>query len=76
MITVVKFGGSSVASAEQFTKVKNIVITDVYRKESLIPVETVHVGENTEVDSMILENILTENHTGQSMPMLSNEGRA
>ena len=57
------------------TKVKNIVISDVYRKESLIPVETVHVGENTEVDSMIMENIMTENHTGQSMPMLSNEGR-
>ncbi len=32
MITVVKFGGSSVASAEQFQKVKNIVLADEKRK--------------------------------------------
>ena len=32
------------------------------------------MGENTEVDSMTLENIATENLTGQSMPMLLNEG--
>lgn len=32
MITVVKFGGSSVASAEQFTKVKNIVLGNDKRK--------------------------------------------
>ena len=32
MIKVAKFGGSSVASAEQFNKVKNIVNSDVDRK--------------------------------------------
>lgn len=32
MITVVKFGGSSVASSEQFNKVKNIVLSDPKRK--------------------------------------------
>lgn len=32
MITVTKFGGSSVASAEQFQKVKNIVTSDERRK--------------------------------------------
>ena len=32
MITVAKFGGSSVASSEQFTKVKNIITSDPKRK--------------------------------------------
>ncbi len=32
MITVAKFGGSSVASSEQFTKVKNIITSDSKRK--------------------------------------------
>ena len=31
MIKVVKFGGSSVANAEQFRKVKNIVVSDPSR---------------------------------------------
>ena len=32
MITVTKFGGSSVATAEQFNKVKNIIESDERRK--------------------------------------------
>ena len=36
MITVVKFGGSSVASSEQFKKVKNIVLSD--EKRSIVVV--------------------------------------
>ncbi len=32
MITVAKFGGSSVASSEQFNKVKNIILSDKKRK--------------------------------------------
>jgi aspartate kinase len=32
MVTVVKFGGSSLANAEQFKKVKNIIVADPLRK--------------------------------------------
>ena len=56
------------------TKVQNLVIRDVHRRETLNPVETIHVGENTDVDSLILDHIVTENHTGSSMPLLANAG--
>ena len=36
MITVVKFGGSSVASATQFNKVKNIVKGDEKRQAVVV----------------------------------------
>ncbi len=57
------------------TRIKNLKITDLYRKEYNIPVETIYIGENTVVDNLILENIVTENHTGEEMPMLLNNGR-
>ena len=56
------------------TRSKNLKISDVYRKEYNIPVETVYVGKNTSVDSLILENITSENFTGETMPMIVNNG--
>lgn len=55
--------------------IKALKITDLHRREELIPVETIYVGENTEIEQLILENITTENHTdSDSMPLLVNNG--
>lgn len=56
------------------TRIKNLKITDVYRKEYNMPVETIYIGENTLIDNLILDNIVTENHTDKKMPMLVNNG--
>lgn len=54
--------------------IKNIKISNVHRREWINPVETVLVGRNTVVENMILENISSENHTGEPMPLLKNDG--
>lgn len=56
------------------TRIKNLTITDVYRKEYEIPIETIHIGENTVIENLILDNIVVENHTGETMPMIVNNG--
>jgi len=56
-------------------KVKSLKISDTYRREYITPVETMHIYNGAEVDSLILENVSTENHTGNGeMPTLVNEG--
>ena len=40
-----------------------------------MPVETVYVGENTLVDTLVLENITTENYTEEPMPLFVNKGK-
>ena len=56
-------------------KIKNLKISDMYRKEYIIPVETIRICDGGEVDSLILENISTENHTQEAnMPILVNDG--
>lgn len=61
---------------QEDTRTKNIKISDVYRTECEISVETVYIGENTVVENLILENIVTENHTEGKMPLLVNHGSA
>ena len=51
MITVVKFGGSSVASAKQFNKVKNIVKGDEKRQAVVVSA----LGKRTKEDSKITD---------------------
>lgn len=53
---------------------QNIHITDVYRKEYNIPVETIFVGENVVIENMVIDNVISENHTGKTMPMIVNNG--
>lgn len=56
-------------------RVKNITISDVYRKEYCIPAETIFVGKRAEIETMVLERIVTENHTNREMPFLVNNGK-
>ena len=56
-------------------KIKSLKISDMYRREYINPVETMRIHEGAEVDSLILENISTENHTREEgMPILVNDG--
>lgn len=55
-------------------RAKNIKITDLFRKEYCNPVETIHIGHNAEVETLILDNIVSENHTDKEMALLVNHG--
>ena len=55
--------------------VKNLKIDTLHRREYQHPVATVFVGENALVENMILDNITSENHVGQPMPLIENNGR-
>lgn len=53
---------------------KNVKITDLFRKEYCNPIETIHIGHNVEIDTLILDNIFTENHTDKEMPLMVKHG--
>ena len=55
-------------------RVKNIKITDVYREEYNIPAPTIHIGKKAVIDNLVIDNVISENHTGQTMPMIENSG--
>ena len=56
------------------TVVKNLSIGHLHRREENNPIATVHVGANTVIDRLILNDVTTENATGAPMPLLHNEG--
>ncbi|MGN0054953.1 MAG: aspartate kinase [Atopobiaceae bacterium] len=63
MIKVAKFGGSSVASAEQFRKVKRIVEMDPERKFVVVSAAgRRHKGDNKITDLLLLVNAHIEYH--------------
>ena len=53
MITVVKFGGSSVASSTQFEKVKNIVLSDEKRKIVVVSAPGKRRKEDNKITDML-----------------------
>lgn len=60
---------------QEETVVKNLKVHTLHRREFNTPVETVYVGARSQVDMLILENITTENHTKEPMPLLVNNGK-
>ena len=53
--------------------VKSLQICDLHRRETLIPVETSHLAENTVVETLVLNNISSENHTAfDRVPLVQN----
>lgn len=59
---------------ERDLKVRNLSISTLHRCEYNVPVETLHIGVNTTVDDLILDDIIVENRTGQEMPFFVNRG--
>ncbi len=55
-------------------KAINLKIADVRRDEYNIPIDTIWIGERATVENLILDNIVTENHTGEEMPFFTNLG--
>ena len=53
MKKVVKFGGSSLASAEQFTKVKDIICSDTDRRYVVPSAPGKRFSEDTKVTDML-----------------------
>lgn len=60
---------------QEETKVTNLKIADVRRDEYVLPIDTIWIGERATVDNLILDNIVTENHTGEPMPFFTNLGQ-
>ena len=56
------------------TVVKNLHVSHLHRREENNPIPTVHVGKNTSIQRLILDDVTTENRTGSPMPLLHNEG--
>lgn len=56
------------------THTKNLAIRDLHRREKTLSKDTIHIAKAT-VDRLILDNITTENETGEEMPLLHNQGR-
>ena len=52
----------------------NLKVSDLYRKEYNIPVETIYIGNQAVIDTFLLENITSRNFTGKTMPMIVNNG--
>ena len=53
---------------------KNIKIADMHRQEYNIPVETIYVGKRAVIDNMVIDNVITENHTDHVMPLIVQYG--
>ena len=57
------------------TRVKNILIDGVHRVERANPIETIHVGKDTVVDTLTVKHICQENLTDSHLPMFVNRGK-
>ena len=55
-------------------KASYLTIKDVYRREYNIPIDTIWIGKGAVVENLILDNIVTENHTDSEMPFFTNLG--
>ena len=65
----------SIIWVEGGLRIHDLKITDLYRREYINPVETIRICKGAGIDHMILENISTENYTGEEgMPLFVNEG--
>ncbi len=56
------------------TRVKNMVINGVHRREHVDPVETVHIGKSAVVENLVLRDITVENHTDRPCTEVLNFG--
>lgn len=59
---------------ESMSTVENLKITNLHRREEVNPIPTVYIGENVDVENLILDNVTTTNQTGEPMPVVLNLG--
>lgn len=56
------------------TVVHDLSISDLHRKETTLPKDTIYIGEKAYVKHLTVDNAVTENFTGDKMPLLRNKG--
>ena len=56
------------------TVVKDLSISELHRKEKTLPKDTIYVGEGALIEHLTVDNAVTENFTGDKMPLLRNKG--
>lgn len=59
---------------ESKARVGSIKLDTMHRREENTAIPTVYIGEEAEVENLVLTNITTENRTGAEMPLLCNDG--
>lgn len=76
-----KFGGEryeedgfAVIWIDSLERIKGLKIANLYRTEYNTPIETIRIKEDTEIEALILDNVIVENHTGKEMPFMVNNG--
>ena len=56
------------------TKVKNMSINGLHRREYENPVATIQIDEKADIDNLLINDISAENYTGYEMPLFVNNG--
>lgn len=56
------------------TDLRTLTVRSLHRREKNVPKPTIYVGKNTVVQRMILDDITTQNATGNPMPLIHNRG--
>lgn len=59
---------------QEDTRVGSLSIKELHRREKTLPKDTIYIGENSQIDWLVIDNITTENETGEPMPLLHNKG--
>ena len=57
------------------TKVKNLSINCLHRREYENPVATIQIDKDADVETLVINDISVENHTNFEMPLLVNNGK-
>ena len=60
---------------EKDARVGDLRIDTVHRRETTTAIPTVYIGENADVQTLVLSNVTTENEIGEELPLLCNDGR-
>lgn len=60
---------------DYFLTLKNLTISDFYHDEKVIPRETFLIGENVNIDRLIMKNVRTTNTTSGKCPLFLNYGK-
>ena len=61
--------------AERGLTIKNLAITDLYRRELTTDVETIGIDPTAHIQSLYLDRIVQENDLGTPVTLLRNQGR-
>ncbi len=60
---------------ERGLEIKNLTITDLYRREATTAVETIGIDPEAHIQSLHLDRIVQENHLGTPFVLLRNQGK-